>query len=274
MVISNEIYEFFSKYIYSHTGILYAERDYYRLDSRLKTLVDVLSVPSVEDVYRKYKAGVTQDLHTLLINLATNNETYFMRDTKPFKALTNTVLPDLFEKKPGTPIKLWSAGCSTGQEIWSILMSVDSNSNPGAISKLSIDATDISTDALKKAKSGNYDGLEVQRGLPINLLMKYFSQGNDETWTIDSSLKSKVSFREFNLLTETFPKEAYDIIFCRNVLIYQDQDNRKKILNNLHSSLKVGGYFFMGSGESLIGTKLKMDHVSSEGTIIYKKVET
>ena len=267
---SQVIYKFFADYIYKHSGILYKESEYYRLDTRLNTLIKVLQLSTVEEVHSSYVSKITNDMHSLLINLATNNETYFLRDKKPFTTLVEKVLPECVEASPGM-INIWCAGCSTGQEPYSILMAIDHKAGANLLGKVTIEATDISTEALKKAKNGAYDGLDVQRGLPVPLLVKYFTKDSDESWKISPSLMRKIRFGEFNLLKDSFPKDKYQVIFCRNVLIYQDKENRRAILQNFYNALRPGGYLFMGSGESIIGLDLSFKQNVIDGTLLYKK---
>lgn len=270
-MIREEIYKFFADYIYSNTGMVYAPNEYYRLDSRINDLVKFLAVKDVEEVFKMYKTQITPDMRAILINISTNNETYFFRDVKPFSILVKNVIPDLVSKFPSGNISIWSAASSTGQEAFSILMSCLNQTDASTFSRINVSGSDISTDALKRAKAGIYNGLEVQRGLPIALLMKHFTQIENEQWKIDPTLMSKANFYEFNLLTGSYPKEAHHIIFCRNVLIYQNTENKKKILDNIFSSLKPGGYLFLGTGESLIGIQTDFERVSLDQGTVYKK---
>lgn len=136
-------------------------------------------------------------------------------------------------------------------------MSLDSFGSGVDLNKFKIEASDISQEALKKAKGGVYTGLEVQRGLPANLLIKYFTQVEEE-WKVSDELKNRITFKTVNLLTDTFPENQYHVIFCRNVLIYQDMNNKKMILKKISESLKPGGLLFMGAGESLIGVDVPL----------------
>lgn len=270
-MIKEEVYKFFSDYIFQHSGMVYASSDYYRLDARINELVKIFSLNSVDEVYEMYKKNITPDMKAVLINISTNNETYFFRDVKPFSVLTKLILPEILTKVPTGPITIWSAASSTGQEAYSMLMGIQSSAIASNLSRISVFGSDISTDALNKAKKGMYNGLDVQRGLPIALLMKFFTQGSDETWQINSELMGKVRFAEFNLLKDSFPKDNYHIIFCRNVLIYQEKENKNNILKNLYTALKPGGYLFLGNGESLIGIDTKFERVTFDGYTIYKK---
>jgi chemotaxis protein methyltransferase CheR len=116
-----------------------------------------------------------------------------------------------------------------------------------------------------------YTGLEVQRGLPAQLLVKFFQQLEPEKWQVDQSLKNKSKFYEFNLLTDAFPLEKFHVIFCRNILIYQDKENKTKILNNLYKALKVGGVLVLGSGESLVGLDTPLQNCLYDEFTAYKK---
>jgi chemotaxis protein methyltransferase CheR len=268
--ISNEIFKFFADYIYKHSGMIYTEKDYYRLETRLNTLVKTFEVETVNDVYNMFRSKVTPDMHTVLINISTNNETYFFRDKRPFSVLTDHLLPQIMETKTIAPISIWSAASSTGQEIYSILMQIK-DKLPSLNGRLSIDASDISTDALKKAKSGNYNGLDVQRGLPITTMMKYFDQLEDESWQVNQEISRIPNFFEFNLLTGSFPVSRYDIVFCRNVLIYQNMENKQKIVNELYDSIRPGGFLVLGNGESFIGIDTKFIRETYDNLTVYKR---
>jgi len=270
-MISSQIYKFFSDYVYKNTGISYKEHDYYRLDGRFNVLIKHFNLKDVEELYQLYIQKITPEMHQVLIDLCTNNETYFMRDLKPFKAFAKENFEYLREEFAGTGFyNIWSAACSTGQEPYSLIMATETFGEPSDVAKMRIDASDISSEALARAKKGLYTGLEVQRGLPANLLIKYFSQVEDN-WQLDSKLTSKVQFKPFNLLSGMFPRQQYHVIFCRNVLIYQEMENKKKILENIYNSLKVGGLLFMGAGESLIGLNLPMEQNQLAKAFCYRK---
>ncbi len=265
------IYKFFADYIYTKTGITYLEKDYYRLDSRFKDLIEYFELDNVDALYDMYKGNITPDMHAVLINFSTNNETYFFRDKRPFKVLVKEILPKLMDQYTMGLINIWSAASSTGQEALSIAMSVSDKCDDKTLSRVLIDATDISKEALKKAESGIYNGLDVQRGMPITTLMKHFEQLENEDWKVNKDLKSKVRFSEFNLLTDIYRKNYYHVIFCRNVLIYQDKQNKENILNEIYTSLKPGGYMFLGNGESLIGLETNFERETYDGLTIYRK---
>ena len=270
-MIRPEVYKFFADYVFGHTGISYKEQDYYRLDGRFNTLIKKFELKDVEELYRLYVQKITPEMHQVLIDLCTNNETYFMRDLKPFKGFAKEGMEYLKEEFPTSfSYQIWSAACSTGQEPLSLLMATEAFGQEGDAAKLRVEASDISANALDKAKKGLYTGLEVQRGLPANLLIKYFSQVEDN-WQIDPKLLTRVHFKSFNLLNDPFPKNHYHVIFCRNVLIYQDIENKKKILDKLCQALKIGGLLFMGAGESLIGVDLPMEQKQLGKAFCYRR---
>ena len=270
-MIRDEIFKFFADYIFKNSGMVYTPVDYYRLESRINELVRIYSVSSAEEVYQLYKKNITSDMKAILINLSTNNETYFFRDVKPFTVLSKTVLPALLDKIASGPINIWSAASSTGQESYSILMSADTQLQSAQSMRLNIVASDISSEVLAKAKKAIYNGLDIQRGLPIAVLMKYFTQLDENNWELDKKIAARVKFFEFNLLKDKFPLGVYHVIFCRNVLIYQDKENKNAILTNIYNSLAPGGYLFMGNGESLIGTEVKFERITIDNYTFYKK---
>jgi len=270
-MIPKEVFKFFADLIYDRSGMVYLEKDYYRLESRIKDMVKLFEVEDTQALYWLFKEKITPDMEAVLNNISTNNETFFFRDIKPFKTLTNFVLPELEKVYPNDPLKIWSCACSSGQEPYSILMSIDSDLPPKNFQLTSVDASDISKKILEKAKSGIYNGLDVQRGLPIDLLMKYFTQLETGDWQIAKKIMNKVLFSEFNLLTGNYPANKYHIIFCRNVLIYQDVKNKSDVINHIYSALKPGGYMFLGNGESLISIESDFKRVTFEGMTIYQK---
>jgi chemotaxis protein methyltransferase CheR len=184
---------------------------------------------------------------------------------------SKNILPELFAKISFGPVNIWSAASSTGQEALSMLMSAQGLLNEASYSRLNIMASDISSKALAKAKTGVYSGLDVQRGLPITSLMKHFTQIENGDWQINKNILSKIKYFEFNLLKDSYPKNSYHIIFCRNILIYQEIKNKNAILNNIYDSLLSGGYLFLGNGESLIGVETKFERLTIDGYTIFKK---
>ncbi|MGB0454191.1 MAG: CheR family methyltransferase [Bacteriovoracaceae bacterium] len=265
---NNKVYDFFSNYIFQTSGIYFKPEDYYRLDARLKALCEHYGLETYEQLHQKFLTNIGAEMHSKLVDVATNNETYFFRDNKPFDAFSKSVVPELLKASPFSKVKIWSCGCSSGQEPYSMLISLIERSVD--VSRVEITATDISNEILDKAKSGLYNSIEIQRGLPAPLLIKYFKKEGD-LWKISDNLTSKVTFKKFNIIKDLYLSNSYDIVFCRNVVIYQNTENKRFALTSLFNSLKPDGYLFLGAGESLIGTKLPYENVSLNGANIYKK---
>jgi len=249
----NKIYKYFADLIYKASGIHYPETNYYQLDARMTALSKYMEVESLEALYDKFKSNSAPEALNYLIDLATNNETSFFRDKTPFKALPE--LADLVLPKSRVfPFEIWSAASSTGQESYSILMALKEKKpqvfdGPG----VQILATDIKQMCLDRTKQGIYNHLEIQRGLPAPFLIKYFVKTPDEKWQAKDDLRKCVATKKLNLYADTYPVEHQDIIFCRNVLIYQTMENKKLILEKLISCLKPGGFLILGSSENLLG---------------------
>lgn len=264
--IKQQEYKFFADYIFDNSGIFYSADDYYRLDSRIKSLCQHFKLEGSKELYDLYQGNITMEMHNLLIDTATNNETYFFRDNKPFTAVLEVVNKVIQEKGL---CRIWSLGCSTGQEPYSILMTLKENGVN--LDKITLRASDISDQALAKARSGTYNMIEIQRGLPAMMMVKYFTQ-NDREWQIRQELRDKISFDKFNIIKSMYPVAEFDLILCRNVIIYQTVENKKRIVENIFNALKVGGYFGMGSGESLIGIKVDSKPAKIADAHFYEKV--
>ena len=258
-----ELYKILAKFVFEETGIYYGENDYYRLDSRIDKLLKFFQFESKDQLLDQLKKPQDPDFPAKVIDLCTNNETYFFRDKNPFNALKNHIMPE----RKGS-LSIWSCACSSGQEPLSILMTILEHEPTRSVD---IMATDISKTILEKAQAGVYNSLEVQRGLSDTLLNKYFQKADEKNWQARAELLNKIKYSHFNLFSENYPIKKFDVIFCRNVLIYQNQQNKKKILENLYSCLKPGGYLIMGAGESLIGCKVELEQKSYDGTMVFKK---
>jgi chemotaxis protein methyltransferase CheR len=182
----------------------------------------------------------------------TTNETFFFRDKTPFDIFETTVLPELIARKRGGTIRVWCAAASTGQEPYSLAMVADAMGPRMGGCKLEIIGTDISERCLEKAKAGTFTQFEVQRGLPVSMLVKHFKKDGD-TWRIDDRLKTNVRFRPMNLLDDFRGLGRFDVIFCRNVLIYFDTPTKKQVLERMSSQVDGPGYLLLGAAETVLG---------------------
>lgn len=258
MKASNTALKFFSDFIFKELGIVYREGNYYQLENRLKEIAKQVDCTTVDELYQLAQNRMSPQLKLLLLDTATNNETFFFRDNHVFKEIENLIKESSDLASRNTPLKIWSAACSYGQEVYSLLMSLQNVQKYMPRSGYKVIATDISERALANAKAGTYTQLQIQRNLPTPLLIKYFDKvdPNVETdygWKVKPVLQKNVSFKKLNLLDPFTGMNNFDIILCRNVLIYQTVESKKAILKKLYDSLAPGGFLIMGTAENTIG---------------------
>jgi len=249
--MEKEIFEFFTVLVEKVSGISYQAGKEYLLENRLTELALTLGYKNLQEFYQKVKSNLTPTLLNQIVDSLTTNETYFFRDQHPFEAIKNHILPELIQKREASKqIKIWSAACSTGQEPYSLATLIfEYFSKYLTTYRFSIYATDISQNALKKAKEGLYNQIEVNRGLPVTFLVKYFKQVGG-SWQIDDKVKSLVKFDYLNLMeVEKKIKEKFDLILCRYVLIYFSKEVKVKVFNALWNTLQKGGYLILGATE-------------------------
>jgi chemotaxis protein methyltransferase CheR len=184
----------------------------------------------------------------------TTNESFFFRDQKPFDQFRDLVLPHMLEHRAGVKsFRIWSAACSSGQEPYTLAMLLKENAAKLAGWRIEIIATDLSKEILAKAEAGTYSQFEVQRGLPIALLVKYFKQVG-ERWQISEEIRKMVKFKSFNLLTSPAALGRFDVVFCRNVLIYFDPPTKGQVLAGIADLMPDDGFLYLGGAETVLGT--------------------
>ena len=225
----------------------------YLLESRLLPVARKHNLKSLDDMVPIVRSRPTGDLMKEIVEAMTTNESFFFRDIKPFEQFTGFVLPALLKARADKKlIRIWSAACSSGQEPYTLAMLLAEQQAKMAGWRVEILATDLSTEILEKAEAGQYSQFEVQRGLPIQYLVKYFKQQGDR-WQIDAGLRGRVKFRTFNLLEDPTSLGTFDVIFCRNVLIYFDQPTKTTVLAKLHRILAPDGFLYLGGAETVLG---------------------
>lgn len=261
--MSPENAQFFSKLIERELGIIYSDFNLFQLQNRLEEIVRILGLKDVQELQNKAQGQMTSTMKQLLLDIATNNETSFFRDPKMFKMVASELFPRYKDKA----LRVWSAACSTGQEPYSLTMLAKEHA-PSIT--LEIVATDISARVLKRAEDARYSQLEVQRGLPAPLLIKYFSKDATDHWVVQPALRSLVRFQPCNLLSSFDHLGLFDLILCRNVLIYQNVESKMKIIEKLVRSLRPGGTLVLGAGESMIGLSDAFESVQNEQVIYYR----
>lgn len=269
--MANEVVLFFAKMIEKELGIIYSDFNYFQLANRLEEIVKMQGFKDVEELYKIAQTPMTSTLKQLILDIATNNETSFFRDPKLFQAVKNQLIPELFNNAKNGSIKIWSAASSAGQEPYSIAMLLKeySETAPKKVD-YKILASDISSRILEKAQKAQYSQLEVQRGLSAAQLVKYFTKDNENYWTLGKEIRSIVDFKRVNLLDSFSQLGTFDVIFCRNVLIYQNVENKMMIINKLVSCLNENGYLILGAGESMIGLSDSFESVKLGEAIVYK----
>jgi chemotaxis protein methyltransferase CheR len=244
MSVSSATFEFLMQLLHDQSSIVLDSGKEYLLESRLAPLLGAEGLASLDELAQTLRRDRHSPLHRRLVEAMTNNETWFFRDGYPFEALRQVILPGLLRRhKPECELSVWSAGCSSGQEIYSVAMLVREHCPRLLTGKLNLLGTDISHVILHRARLARYSQWEVNRGLPPGLLCKYFTRSATD-WELAAKIKDTVSFRFMNLAAPWPPMETFDVIFLRNVLIYLSLDSRKKILAKLRQLLRPGGYLF------------------------------
>jgi chemotaxis protein methyltransferase CheR len=245
-------YEYLRKLLKERSGLDLSADKQYLVESRLVPLARKAGLGSIPDLVAKMKSGADA-LTTEVVEAMTTNETFFFRDKIPFDHLRDTILPLMLQSRASRrSLRIWSAACSTGQEPYSIAMCLKEKGAALAGWRIEIVGTDLSQEVLEKSRAGIYSQFEVQRGLPIQLLVKYFTQSG-ELWQISPEIRGMVQHRQLNLLQDFSHLGKFDVIFCRNVLIYFDQDTKINIFERLAKSLEADGMLMLGAAESVVG---------------------
>ena len=251
--MKSEDFQLLAGILKQRSGLSLTEEKVYLLESRLTPVARKLGLERLEDLIEKVRSDRSEVLLKDVTEAMTTNESFFFRDGQPFETFRNELLPRLVRARADRKlIRIWCAAASTGQEPSSLAMILKEQAAALAGWRVEIVATDISADVLERAKVGIYTQFEVQRGLPIRRLMAHFTQVN-EMWQIDASIRAMVSFRQFNLLDDPAPLGSFDIIFCRNVLIYFDQETKARVLDSIAGLLPQDGCLLLGAAETVLG---------------------
>jgi len=251
--VNDQEYKFFEDLLRKESGLIITPEKKYLLESRLLPLAQKQGIQGgLSGLVQKMRQAPNAELQRAVVEAMTTNETSFFRDSTPFDRLKETLLP-YFAKSRTTQktLRIWSAACSSGQEPYSIAMLLKEYPSLAGW-KFEIVATDLSLDILAQAKTGVYSQFEVQRGLPIQMLIKYFAKQGDN-WAVKPELKEMINFKTANLLTDLNHLGQFDIVFCRNVLIYFDVTTKTKVLGSIKGVVKQDGALFLGGAETVLG---------------------
>lgn len=256
-------------YLYNTAGIDLGAGKEYLVSARLTEVCKALEIGSISTLISQLRSR--QKVGDAVVEAMTTNETSFFRDSAPFEALQTLILPELIEKRrPQRSLKIWSAACSTGQEPYSLAIMLNEHFPELAGWNVSILATDIAENkVIEKARSGQYSQLEVSRGLPARMLVRYFKQ-KGRMWEINQELRDMVSFKKVNLLEVPSYMGQFDLLLCRNVLIYFDNFTKKKILDSLQRHLVKDGILMLGGSELLMGLTNTLERRSLGRTTCYQ----
>jgi chemotaxis protein methyltransferase CheR len=242
--------ELISSIVHKRTGIVLGPQKDYLIDTRLAPIARQFGHLSVEQLVQSIRMGckLAEDA---AVESMTTNETLFFRDKLPFENMENVVIPELLKKRSiNAPLRIWCAACSSGQEPYSL--SIMLNEMGLSSKQVTIVATDFSSSMIERAKKGIYSQFEIQRGLPATFLFKYFTQ-EGLTWRVNAQLAERVEFKQLNILDDFNHLGVFDIIFCRNLLIYFDETRKKDVFSRLGRSLAQDGYLFLGAAETVLG---------------------
>ena len=250
--MNGQDFEFVSQLLHKRAGIVLTTDKMYLLESRLAPLARKEGLPSIDDLIQVVRSRRDERLITQVVDVMTTNETFFYRDKTPFNHLKEAILPILGQARRGGRIRIWCAACSTGQEPYSIAMMLDQMPQLTGGVPVEIIASDISDRCLDRARQGLFTQFEVQRGLPIQTLMQYFTQ-QDDHWRISERMRQQVSFRKLNLIDPSYAHGKFDVIFCRNVLIYFDAPTKSDVFERLSQAMNPGGFLVLGAAESIVG---------------------
>jgi chemotaxis protein methyltransferase CheR len=246
-------YEFLRKLLKARSGLVLSADKHYLVESRLLPIARRNGLGNLSGLVAKLKMADAEPLTVEVVEAMTTNESLFFRDKTPFDQFRNTIVPALLASRSATRrVRIWSAAASTGQEPYTLAICLKEMGQELAGWRFDIVATDLSTAVLEKAKSGIYSQFEVQRGLPVLMLIKYFSQVG-EMWQIAPEIRAMVKFLPLNLLHDFSSLGRFDIVFCRNVLIYFDQETKVDVLNRIGKSIEPDGYLALGGAETVVG---------------------
>ena len=271
--LSQDDFDQFRQFLQDACGIFLGENKQYLVTTRIRRILEEQGIGSLGELVTQLRRGRHSKLRQDIIDAMTTNETFWFRDIYPFDYLKSSLLPELMKDGRGS-LRVWSAACSSGQEPYSISMTVEEYRRAAGSLPRPVDivATDLSAEILSQARQGEYDKMSVMRGLSHERLQAFFDPRGGDNWRIKPAVGGRVDFRSLNLMDSYAGLGKFDIIFCRNVLIYFTADLKRDILRRMHAALKPGGCLFLGSSEGLAGVSDLFQMVNCSPGIMYRAV--
>lgn len=268
--ITPEEYRAFREFLENASGIVLGDNKHYLVTSRLTRIMVEFSITSLAELMSRLKAN--QALRQRIMDAMTTNETSWFRDNYPYDILKEKLLPELADRK-AKQLRIWSSACSTGQEPYSISMIIAEYlmGRPSSLfsDDVQIVGTDISRNVLQQAKTGMYDNLALNRGLSLERQKRFFKE-EDSQWQVVNDIRKRISFREMNLKASYTALGKFDIIYCRNVLIYFSPELKKDIMYRMSQALKPNGYLILGGSETISGYSDEFDLVRWRSGVVYQ----
>jgi len=248
----------------ARSGLIIGQDKVYLLETRLTVMMRREGLPDLNAVADRLGRPGAEALAREVVEAMTTNESFFFRDEKPFQHFRTQALPRLAAARPpNATLRIWSAASSTGQEAYSLAMILTESKAVVGSRQVEIIGTDIAREPLARAKEGQYTQFEVQRGLPVQYLMKYFKK-EDPYWRISPDIRKMAQFREFNLLGDLRSLGRFDIVFCRNVLIYFDQPTKARVLEGIAALMPPDGMLYLGGAETVLGITSRLAPLAGE----------
>ena len=270
MTISSSDFDFICQMIRESAAIVLGPGKEYLVESRMTSLIQQEGIESIEDLVKKLRGNPQNGLQTRVVEAMTTNETSFFRDIHPFEVLKKHVIPELIEKnKDSKKLNIWCGASSSGQEPYTLAMLIRANFPQLADWKITFIASDISHEMLDRCRKGVYSQLEINRGLPAPMMVKFFERKGTE-WQIKEDLRKMVEFRFVNLCQNWPYMPPMDLVMMRNVLIYFDVDIKKSILGKVKNLLKPGGYLFLGAAETTINLEESFERMNFKQSGCYR----
>lgn len=268
--MNSQEFEIISEFVRKSSGIVLSQAKEYLVDSRLKPIAEAHGYEDVSALARGLSLA-SKDVKLAVTDAMTTNETFFFRDKTPFKLFEDIILPQIIKARRTTgKIRIWCAAASTGQEPYSIAMLLLKHKRLWAGLSVDIVATDLSPSAITRAREGRYTQFEVQRGLPVDLLVAHFTQDGTH-WIISDSVKRMIKFSQLNLLENYTNIGVFDVVYCRNVLIYFNGDTKRQVLTSVRKAIKPDGYLVLGAADTVIGSNGEFERAEARG--LYQPIE-